>query len=392
MAKKSAKRRTARKNAQRRAERKQDGDFLKVFKLPEGAKRFQVKTSGPKRIDVIGYDVTTGDNPYADKGDFHYERTFYTHRGIGINEDSVVCPKMTYGKPCPICEYQATLKGDEDREEEYKSLKPKERQLWNVVDLSNADLGVQIWEVSYFLFGKKLDSEIANGDEDDEFEVFSDWDGGKTLKMNFEEKKFAGQTFYDVTSINFKDRSTVYDESTGAHDLDKLLICLSYGELQRLFDHSEPVTAKVVDDDDDDDDDEVVEEKPKPKAKAKKKKKPEPEPEEEEEDDEEEEEEEDDDTAEADDDDDDDEAEEVEAEVVEEEEEEEEEEEAPKPKAKAKAKSKKKPEPKEDDDGEEDDGNLCPHGHTWAKGNDSTMNATTVKSGVTASRRLKRKL
>ena len=78
-------------------------------------------------IDILPYEAGEG-NPWAEPGNLHWERTYYVHKGIGANGDTIVCPRMTAKEErCPICEARLKLmkEGDEDNEELIKDLSPK---------------------------------------------------------------------------------------------------------------------------------------------------------------------------------------------------------------------------------------------------------------------------
>ena len=255
-------------SARRRAEKHQNGFEPSALKVPEGVQMFQLKTGKPLRLDILPYEVS-GDNPYADKGELHYERTFFVHRGIGAEPmNTYVCPRKTANKPCPVCEYRSGLmNGDVDEKEEneqlFKTLAPKERQLFNVIDLNEKDKGVQLWDCSYHLFGKMLDAEIRNADEDDDFINFSDLEGGKTLKLGVEERQFGqGKPFAAVETIHFKNRREDYEEGIfdAIIDLDEALKVLSYDELKKILLEAEP----------DEDEDKDKDKKPKRTSKKKK--------------------------------------------------------------------------------------------------------------------------
>lgn len=234
--------------AKRRAETHKTGFDNTSFELPDEMKQFAIKSDKALRLDIIPYEVGEG-NPYADKGELHYERTFWVHRGIGADNTSYVCLRKTNDEACPICEFRAKLAKDPDADEDLiKGLAPKERQLFNVINTKEKSKGVQLWEISFHLFGKTLDREIKNSDEDDNYENFAELEGGFTLKCGIEEKSFNRQSFYEVVSINFKPREEDYDddilEQTAC--LDDVLIIKEYEELKEIF-------LQTVDDDDDDD-------------------------------------------------------------------------------------------------------------------------------------------
>src|SRR5690606_35728633 len=130
-----------------------------------------------------------GPNPNAEPGAFHYERTYFVHRNIGVNEDAYVCPLRTAGKACPICEYRQKLEKEKNADEDLiGSLVPKQRQLWNIRDNDDLDAGVQVWDISFHNFGKQLKKEVRNADEDDGYEYFADPDEGHLLRVLLEEE------------------------------------------------------------------------------------------------------------------------------------------------------------------------------------------------------------
>ena len=289
---------------------------IPFLNMPEGASLFAPKP-GRMMLDILEYEVGEG-NPIADPGTYYYERTFFTHRGIGPNNDSFICPAKTSGKRCPICEHRATLHADDGKaaEDLIKALKPTERQLFNLIDLKEPEKGVQLFLFSYFNFGKMLDAEIGNADEDDNWHNFADYDEGMTLRVSFAEDSFAGNTFCRAESMNFKARKTAYDADEmleQVYCLDDIIKELPYKELKDIFlqnptddddDDDAPAprvrkrkAAPVADDDDeeeddvpydtpkkparkpapvDDDDDDDEEEEPAPKKKPARKKKPAP--------------------------------------------------------------------------------------------------------------------
>jgi hypothetical protein len=277
------------------AEKADSGFTPTVVKLPDGVQFFSPKKEGTYRLEIVPYVVSDkpagGQNPNAQGGELHYERTYFAHRGIGADERSYVCPARTAGKPCPICEHRKELMRDKDGDEDLiKALAPKQRQLWNIYDHGDAEKGVQVWDVSFHLFGKQLKAAVLNADEDDNFEYFADPEDGLTLRVGMEEKSFAGNSFLEAASIGFKARKEplakeIFD---AAQPLDDLLVLLDYDKLKSIFLQEEGVVPHEDDDDepapkkklanqaakDDDDDDKPatkkdkqVKEEPKKEAK-----------------------------------------------------------------------------------------------------------------------------
>lgn len=235
--KKNRNKRSTAATAKKRADTHKSGFENTAFEMPDDKTQFSLKSDKAVRLDIIPYEVGDG-NPWADKGQLHYERTFWVHRSVGVDGTSYVCLNKTQGDPCPICEHRAKLRMDPDSDDDLiKDLKPKERQLFNVINTKERNKGVQIWEISHHLFGKRLDKEIQNSDEDDGYEKFAELDVGFTLKCAVDAKSFGSNSFYEVTSINFKPRDEDYDEDILEKTtcLDDILIIKDYDELKEIF-------------------------------------------------------------------------------------------------------------------------------------------------------------
>lgn len=268
-------------SARKRAEKKQrEASFSATYlKLPPGVKLFKPK-EGTMLLDILPFRAGEG-NPCADEGLLHYERTYHMHARVGADGGSpYLCPRLTSKSPCPVCEHRQHLlkKSDPDDEKLIKDTSPKERQLFNVINLKDPETGIQIWDMSYHLFGKLLDARIRNSDEEDGWDQFAALKGGLTLKVTFKEKSFGGRKFLEAETIDFKPRAEDYDKDKleEVHCLDELLIEPDYDELKEAFleaagpdeDDDEPKkkSKKPTDDDDDDDEDEEPVRKKKPAA------------------------------------------------------------------------------------------------------------------------------
>jgi hypothetical protein len=334
-------------SARERADKKSVSERGPYLKIPPGTKMFQPK-EGTMLIDILPYKTGKG-NPCIEDGKpgfVYFERTYYVHRGIGANNEMWLCPRKTSKKRCPVCEARERLvrKGKDSDEDLIRDLAPKERQLFNVRDLKAPDKGIQLWDISFHLFGKALDARIRSADEEDEeaWNLFYTGEGNKYLKVTFEEDTYGGRSFPKTSTIDFRDRKEAIDEDEileETHCLDELLVESDYDKMKKAFlqtteedDEEEDEDEEEGDEDEEEDEDE--DDKPKSKKKAKSKKEEEDEDEDEEEDEDEDEEEDDDDE--------------------DEDEDEDEEEEDEKPSKKSKLKSKKS-KSKEDDDEEEED-------------------------------------
>jgi gp32 DNA binding protein like len=189
-----------------------------------------------KRLDFIPY--VTSNNPEVKPGDIWFRRAYGVHRNVGADNKIRLCLSLSFGKPCPIDEEQSKMfKGAKTEEEKdaAKAIHGKRRELYNVLDLDDEDKGVQILDISYHLFGKKLKTELEMA-EDYAYDGFAELKGGFTLKCRFLKKTFGDNEFYEIDRIDFEPRDdykdSILDEAT---DLDTLLKPLTYEQLEREF-------------------------------------------------------------------------------------------------------------------------------------------------------------
>jgi len=251
-----------RSSARRRTEMHTTGGDCKYLSLPDGWSFMSVKP-GKYRLDFMSYVVSKGKdedggNPYFEKGELAFERTFFIHRDVGPNKDWHLCAAKTLNKPCPVCEFRAKLARDPNADEDLiKELSPKERQIFIVKDLSEPDENY-ILEMSHHLLGKQLDSKIRSGDEEDGYDYFADPVDGYTVRINFEQSDRG--KWVEATDIEFRSRKSPYDEDVCDEmpDLDLMIRETDYDRLKKLF-----LESGDDDSDDADDDESEVEEKSK---------------------------------------------------------------------------------------------------------------------------------
>lgn len=244
---------------------------------------FSIDTDKMKKfykLDIIPYRVSVDNHPEAEKGELWHQRTIWVHylENEAGDKVPVLCLRKMQGKKCPACEEERRLSKDEDADEDVlKSLRPRERELYNLIDLSDDDGEVKVWDISYYNFGELLDEEIREG-EDSDVASFATLEDGKTIKVRFSIKKMGKTKFPKASKIDFIDREEPYDESIlkKAFDLDKILKYLSYEEIEVMLhggdgddsDEDEDDTPKKgkkrhkrdeEDDEDDDSDDDTEE-------------------------------------------------------------------------------------------------------------------------------------
>lgn len=299
------------------------------IKVPEGMGFFSPESDTRVNLDIIPYIVTDEHHMDRDEelgiavpGELWYKKPFKIHRGIGPNNEKVVCP-TTFGKKCPICEYRQKMFKEGADKKITDALRASLRNLYVVIPIDHKKLDEKphIWDMSQHLFQNLLNKEL---NEDENYETFPDLEEGWTLRIRFDEASIEKTKFPESSRIDFKERDSVYDEEIleSIPSLDDILKTHTYAELETMLYEYEDVdgededeekeTRKYRDADDDtpsksfrkkknasreeedeeeeeDEDYEEEEEKPKRSKKPARKKQPDPEEEEDEEDEEEEE-------------------------------------------------------------------------------------------------------
>lgn len=243
--------------------------------LPAGVEFFKPeskKKSVKYEFSILAYIVKSKNHPEAEKGDEWYQRSVHLHYvGPPNSKTAVICPRMTFKKKCPICEEYDRLMLDPDvDEDELKELKPKHRELFNVLLKKEKD--VRLFESSYHTFGKILLDEI-NDCDDENVEAFADHEGGMLLSVKFKKKTMGNNDYFELASVEFLDRNDISSKiKKQIIDLDSILVELTYDEINDIFtagmdDDDEPKSKKkkktkkskineIDEDEDDDEDDE----------------------------------------------------------------------------------------------------------------------------------------
>ena len=236
-------------------------------------------------IYIVPY-IVGEQHPKLKEGKVDFVLDVFVHTKVGINEDSFICLNRTYREKCPICEHQAALKesGEAD-DDEIKALNPTRRNIFNIVCLDSSkdqEKGVQVWNVSQWLFTKPLE-ELAHKKRGGGEIAYADLEEGKVISFR---KKGSGMTNTEYTAFEFKDRDEIPDEVLDAAVcLDELIHKPTYEEVSEAFFQLKKESAPdEPDEPDEPEEPEEPEEKPKPKAvpkplakKALVKKAPEPE-------------------------------------------------------------------------------------------------------------------
>ncbi len=211
--------------------------------LPKGVNIFTAEPGGRMNFDIMPYEVTDEKHPdrndqlqIAIPGELWYKRPFKTHRNIGVDNDTVVCP-TSIGKPCPICEYRAKRLKEGADKDETDAMKASLRNLYVVIPIGHKKLEEKphIWDISQYLFQNLLNDEL---EENEDNAVFPDLEEGLTLKVRFDSKQFGkGNPYAEASRIDFIERDSVYDEDIlkDIPNLDEVLKILTYKQLEAKF-------------------------------------------------------------------------------------------------------------------------------------------------------------
>lgn len=226
--------------------------------IPQGLSVWKPKKSGTHTIEIIPYKVTDAhlrfppELQFSSPGKWYFERTFYTHAGIGVNNESFTCPARTLNRPCPVCEHRQTLKDTPKGPERdlFFALKPKDRQMFLIYDLDDTDRGVQLWEVANWNFGRHLDKHIegARKQDRDAYRRFYHPTEGYTLRLTATEvaigtagKDTGGKagggmnTEYTVHGFFLRERDIPREILHHGYDLDSMVRVLDYDALRAVF-------------------------------------------------------------------------------------------------------------------------------------------------------------
>jgi hypothetical protein len=226
------------------ANREDTGRYRDIFDpVAKAGVSFWKDKEDDHEIYIVPY-ITGKNHPRIAEGKMAITCDVFRHRGIGVNQDEFVCLNKSYGKKCPICEYQAELRETEDADEDaVRALNASRRSLYNIVCLdtpATRDKGVQVWNVSHFLFTIPLE-ELAHKKKGGGNVLYGDIDKGKVI--SFRRKGTKLNTEY--TAFEFKDRDEIPDAILdSAVCLDSLIHIPTYEEVSTAFWESKEAEEK----------------------------------------------------------------------------------------------------------------------------------------------------
>ena len=134
-----------------------------------------------------------GDDPFIE---------YYYHYNLSSDKKPVLCPKRTFGKECPVCDFVATLwKGENSDEKLAKQLNAKQRIHSPVIDRNREEDGIKLYSYGGQLYEKLLETML-----DPDFGDITDPKNGCDVLVRYE-KASAGNPF-PKTDITVKPKET----------------------------------------------------------------------------------------------------------------------------------------------------------------------------------------
>lgn len=213
------------------------------LKLQKKMNFFQPKAE-EYSIDILPFENTNPNHHLGyEEGELVPYVRFKIHNSIGAEDRKYICP-TSIGKRCPICDERNRMaKSSNSDPDLIKALTPKDRTIFQLIDLGEEKKGVQIFEHSYHLFCKKLLADIDKSENaattrrrSTAHAGFAELDGGQTLFVSFIEKKMGSNKFYECDRIDAEDRDAYDDEILGdTVNLDECLKILDYDQLEAIF-------------------------------------------------------------------------------------------------------------------------------------------------------------
>jgi hypothetical protein len=196
----------------------------------------------PNKMVIVPYKIKSKLHPLVHAGrrsvgDYVYNLDIYIHGKVGPGgTTTVICPSLSYGKACPICE--AGKNWIPEKTDEQNPFKAKRRVYYNVVDMSDPDEGLKVFDVSHYYMEKELIGAASRKSTNGQIIRFADPDNsiGKIIKFYGEKEKkggFESVKFKDFEFIERKINVAPFIEK--AISFDELLVLHTYDELMAIL-------------------------------------------------------------------------------------------------------------------------------------------------------------
>ena len=213
--------------------------------IPQDIEFFKPKAGpgkkGMNQFSIVPYITSIENHPFQEPGEPWPECTYWQHViGTAGDQKRFICPAKTEqseSRKCPICEYRSALIKSGQDPDLADELKPKQRQIFNILDHNDEDKGIQLFEISPYMFGFALDDEDKAQAEDFDDKYYGDFEDGLSIKARFSESSFGGKKFAEIARIDFEERDDLPEGmvTEEAVDLDAALKILDYDEIHKQF-------------------------------------------------------------------------------------------------------------------------------------------------------------
>ncbi len=222
--------------------REKEASSYGYLNLPKKVKMFKEEVGKGFLFDFIPYIVSDENHPdrheeagLALEGNGWYKRPIRIHYSVGVDNESIVCPKSWGKKPCPICEHRDKQFKDGVKAKKVVG-KAQLRWLYVIIPIDHKeyDEKMHIWDISNNNFQKQLDEELKENPDNG---GFAHPEEGQTLKVRFAQEVFNKNKYAEASRIDFEDRDEQYDDDImdKAPDLDKIFTRLTYEQIQMLY-------------------------------------------------------------------------------------------------------------------------------------------------------------
>ena len=204
------------------------------YKKPATMSTFRFK-GDEFTIRVVPYTATKKEllgEITIDEGDLVPFTTYYAHKNIGPSKKVVYCLNRNgQGKDCPICALSHKLydEGDEELAKDYSA---KERVLMNVIDTNNTKAGVQLMDVSSYLFSPSKIEDAVSRDPDKYITYAACEDGFDLNCINADNGNFATLAKVIMLPSDIVLEDETLDE---ALSLDNCFITLTAEEIEAMI-------------------------------------------------------------------------------------------------------------------------------------------------------------
>lgn len=267
---------------------KKGGQFL-AFDWKDSKPKFHsIKKAGDFALDIIPYKIATKRHPEvkngAEIGDEVYALDFWVHKYVGPKQVTVLCPKDTFGKKCPICErMEENMRKYGPKSKEFLGLKPKHRVMYNVIDPNAGNNELMLFEESFALFEQELikAAKVKGARKGTDFIRFASLSEGYSVFFNVERASFEKAEFNKYSNFDFEKKEQPHKKSlvNSTLALDDFMNVLPYDKLAEMLEGdsgddeeedddekpAKPVSRSRSREDEDDDEDETP---PKPNKRS----------------------------------------------------------------------------------------------------------------------------